>query len=536
MRRSVSLLSQVKIPEPARRPEIKLSTWEAKIFRFLRRVAAVSNTSEPVELRIAGGWVRDKLLDRPTGDIDIAVQNTTGHQFASRVHSFALAKAAEFAEGKSKPGEFPKVGSKEYVPDISPVAVIPAKPSMSRHLETAKLRLDGQDLDFVQLRTEDYALSADHRIPHSVAGGTPEEDAARRDFTVNALFYNLQTQNVEDFTGHGLDDLAQGVLRTPLDANITLLEDPLRALRAIRFACRLQFDLHPSLCDALVGKQVRESLLRKVSRERVGSEIDQILDSPGIVRGLGVIARCRLVEPVFMESFKSKTMSDESNYLQGLDRVRAGLEIVQDSEDLFTESEISDFRQHGQRVLIYSLLLSDTTQVRKMLQDALKRTKRLQQDVRLVMLLSIRLEDVVRKWYAVDNVDEERMEEELWVEIAEIVRTAGDRLWLAVVVACGVKIGNDELIRDLVNSGVCATLCGVAHAVDGKRLQAELGIPPGPEVGKALSELIRLQLWHYRRRGTSEDPLSGDDPVPSPEVCIELLKARLLSAESGFGR
>lgn len=531
-------MSRAKVPEPARRPEIECSVWETNFFRFLRRVAAMTNTAEPVELRVAGGWVRDKLLNRPTGDIDIAVQQTTGYQFASRVHSFALAKAAEFAQDKSKPDETPKLGCKEFVPEISPVADIPANPSMSRHLETAKVRVDGHDLDFVQLRTEDYALAATHRIPRSVTEGTPEEDANRRDFTVNALFYNLQTENVEDFTGRGLDDLADGVLRTPLDANITLLEDPLRALRAIRFACRLQFDLHPSLCDALSAKQVRESLHRKVSRERVGSEIDQILDSPDVIRGLEVIARYHLVEPVFMESFKSETMSHEDNYLQGLDRVRAALEIVQESEDLFAEREMRDFREHGQQVLIYSLLLSDTALIREMLKNALRRTKRLQQDVRLVMLLSIRLEDIARKWYAVLNVDEERKkEEELWVEIAELVRTAGDRLWFAVVVSCCVKIGNEELIRDLVVSGVCADMCSVTHAVDGKRLQAELDIPPGPEVGKALSELIRLQLWHYRKRtGSDEDPLFGDDPVPSPEVCVELLKAKLLSAESGLGR
>lgn len=96
------------------------------------------------------------------------------------------------------------------------------------------------ELDFVNLRTEAY--SEDSRVPQ-MSLGTPSEDAFRRDLTINALFYNIHTQLVEDFTGQGLADLRRAIIRTPLPSMVTLQDDPLRALRVLRFACRFNFSI-----------------------------------------------------------------------------------------------------------------------------------------------------------------------------------------------------------------------------------------------------------------------------------------------------
>lgn len=80
------------------------------------------------------------------------------------------------------------------------------------------------DVDFTNLRSEVYA---DSRIP-TIQLGTPEEDAHRRDLTINSLFFNINSRAVEDYTGHGLDDLRHGLIRTPLAARETFLDDPLR--------------------------------------------------------------------------------------------------------------------------------------------------------------------------------------------------------------------------------------------------------------------------------------------------------------------
>jgi tRNA nucleotidyltransferase/poly(A) polymerase len=94
----------------------------------------------------------------------------------------------------------------------------------------------GHWVDFTNLRTETY--EAGSRIP-TVRFGTAEEDAQRRDFTINSLFYNLNSRRIEDLTGHGLCDLLERQLvRTPLPPRTTFLDDPLRLLRAVRFAAR----------------------------------------------------------------------------------------------------------------------------------------------------------------------------------------------------------------------------------------------------------------------------------------------------------
>lgn len=130
-------------------------------------------------LRVVGGWVRDKLLGKESSDIDVALDCTTGKEFAERVNEYLASTGAATAS----------------------VGVIHANPEQSKHLETATMCVHGLWLDFVNLRSESYADGS--RIPDAVAFGTPREDALRRDLTVNALFYNLHSRAVEDWTGQG---------------------------------------------------------------------------------------------------------------------------------------------------------------------------------------------------------------------------------------------------------------------------------------------------------------------------------------------
>ena len=135
---------------------------------------------------------------------------------------------------------------------LQQVTVIKANPDQSKHLETATCCIGGLELDFVNLRTEHYDDASDRRIPHQVFCGTAEEDAYRRDITINSLFYNVTTSKVEDLTGCGVRDLlVDRLIRTPLDPRVTFMDDPLRVLRAVRFAAVLEgFELVPELCAA----------------------------------------------------------------------------------------------------------------------------------------------------------------------------------------------------------------------------------------------------------------------------------------------
>ena len=154
------------------------------------------------------------------------------------------------------------------------VGVVLTNPEMSKHLETATLSIGNFWIDFVNLRTEVYKEDDEDsfenkgtRVPVSIGIGTPEEDAFRRDLTINALFYNLQSKKVEDFTGSGLTDLNAKIVRTPIDPVQTFLDDPLRVLRSVRFASRLDFLLDPDLKDAVRQDDIQTSLDRKVRKK-----------------------------------------------------------------------------------------------------------------------------------------------------------------------------------------------------------------------------------------------------------------------------
>jgi tRNA nucleotidyltransferase (CCA-adding enzyme) len=220
---------------------IQPTKGEQKIFSLLLDV--VEHADSKTVVRVAGGWVRDKLLGKNSGDIDVALDNRSGAQFAKMVNTF-----------RKQAGE-----------STSKIGVIQANPEQSKHLETATMSLMGSDIDFVNLRTEKY--QDDSRIPE-MAFGTATEDAERRDFTINALFYNVNDACVEDFTGQGCADLDAGIIRTPLDPLITFLDDPLRVLRAVRFASRFDFELVPELKKTMTTNEVKIALSQKVKRER----------------------------------------------------------------------------------------------------------------------------------------------------------------------------------------------------------------------------------------------------------------------------
>merc|ERR1719362_529833 len=130
------------------------------------------------------------------------------------------------------------------------------------------------------MREEEYDANVDHRIPTSVKLATPSTDAHRRDFTVNSLFYNIMTCQVEDLTGKGLEDLRAGRLRPPIDPVVTLLDDPLRLLRGVRFSCIYGFTPDPSFIRAAQDPRVHAALRRKVSRDRVALELVKICRAP----------------------------------------------------------------------------------------------------------------------------------------------------------------------------------------------------------------------------------------------------------------
>lgn len=261
-------------------PTISLSPVESKITTLLKDYTnhynATQTPPEPLQLRITGGWVRDKLLGQQSNDLDIAVNILSGRIFAENLLEYLLANP-------------------QYEVNPSGFHTIEKNPEKSKHLETATTKLYGLFIDFVNLRNEEY--TDDSRIP-VVEFGTPAEDAMRRDATLNALFYNIQEDKVEDLTHRGLQDLKDGILRTPLEPRKTFLDDPLRVLRLIRFASRFGFSLDEATFNAMKDEDVKVALLYKISRERIGAEMAKTLESDPI-KGLSLLCDAGLIGLVF---------------------------------------------------------------------------------------------------------------------------------------------------------------------------------------------------------------------------------------------
>ncbi|KAJ3410782.1 hypothetical protein HDV05_003247 [Chytridiales sp. JEL 0842] len=273
--RSTSTASTMEQQQRNRVGTIVLTDLESRICDLLVQVAEHLHQINPakprVTIRIAGGWVRDKLLGKESEDLDFALDNMMGYEFAMGVNQFMREKGLE----------------------TSHIGKIDVNPDRSKHLETATTKVLGHHVDFVNLRTETYHEHS--RIP-VVEFGSPEEDALRRDITINALFYNLHTRKVEDYTQRGLEDLEKGYIRTPLPPVQTFIDDPLRVLRVIRFASRFHFTLDSELHRACIRgstehETIRNAFLTKISRERVGTELDKMLRGNDPYRAIQLIIK-----------------------------------------------------------------------------------------------------------------------------------------------------------------------------------------------------------------------------------------------------
>ncbi|TFY66207.1 hypothetical protein EVG20_g4884 [Dentipellis fragilis] len=283
----------IHIPE---RMEIRLTDVEDQLCTLLDECTKYLAESQGTNTscRIAGGWVRDKLLGSQSNDIDIALTDMMGYPFAV---------------------EFSRYAQKAKKISVKEVTTVKGNPGQSKHLETAKTAVLGLELDFVNLRAEEYAEGS--RIPTKVvctfdiiesrilsvifAGhqsyGTPEQDALRRDTTINSLFYNVHSREVEDYCGRGLEDLRKGLIRTPLPPRQTFLDDPLRVVRCIRFASRFGFKMVPELQDSARDYEIQTAIAQKITRERVGEEIDKMMRGTHLIDSLALSTTIFYIPP-----------------------------------------------------------------------------------------------------------------------------------------------------------------------------------------------------------------------------------------------
>lgn len=216
--------------------EISFSDKEQTIFRKISEAAQ----SLGFPCYLIGGFVRDKLLNRPTKDADFVC--------AGDALQLATVAAKSFSH-QTKVSLFKNFGT--------------------AHFKTG----DGFDLEFVGARKESYQR---HSRKPDVEPGTLEDDQKRRDFTINALAVSLNKGDygklIDPF--NGLDDLKQQLIRTPLEPSQTFSDDPLRMMRAVRFACQLAFRIYPETLHAIEANKER---IKIVSQERITDELNKII-------------------------------------------------------------------------------------------------------------------------------------------------------------------------------------------------------------------------------------------------------------------
>lgn len=311
------------------RPQITLETAEERLTSLLLEATEDGAFSDPkVIIRYAGGWVRDKILQKPSHDVDIAISSLSGHEFAMQFAAYLKAHHPDL-----------KTGS---------ITKILANPEKSKHLDTATSKFMSLDLDFVQLRTESYGSGS--RTPDVIGVGTLQEDAQRRDCTMNALYYNVHTRSIEDPTQQGLTDLSRGVITTPMAPEKTFLDDPLRVLRCIRFASQFNFTIEENTFSAMKRDDVRSALKDKVVKERVGTEVLKMMKGIEPNKALEALYSRNLYNVVFCDANPADKQAQDLDW-----------RIVQEARACLREypalsHHLAEYRADGRLWLIMALL------------------------------------------------------------------------------------------------------------------------------------------------------------------------------------
>ncbi len=236
---------------------------EHPIFSIISEVV----TAENLECYVIGGFVRDIYLQRKSKDIDVVV----------------IGSGIDLAKKVAKKAGNPKV-------------------SVFKNFGTAMLRYKDYEIEFVGARKESYNRNSRNPI---VENGTLEDDQKRRDFTINALALSLHKDNfgalLDPF--QGISDLKNKIIKTPTDPLITFSDDPLRMMRAIRFATQLEFRIAPETFDAICKNKER---IHIISKERIIDELNKIVLAKKPSIGFKLLDKAGLLELIFPEFVQLK--------------------------------------------------------------------------------------------------------------------------------------------------------------------------------------------------------------------------------------
>jgi len=421
------------------------------------------------ELAIVGGPVRDALLGRETHDLDFTTD--------------------------ARPDDILRL--------VKPLSS--AHWDIGRDFGTIGARVDGEQVEITTYRADSY--DGETRKPTVEFGDTIDGDLARRDFTVNAMALQVPSRRLVDPTG-GVEDLVSATLRTPADPHVSFGDDPLRMLRAARFASQLGFDVDPGTLAAVT--ELRETL-RIVSAERIQAELVRMLQTDDPVRGIRLLVETGLADEFLPEIPALRLEVDEHHhhkdvYEHSLTVLRQAIDLEHSRNPgaapdvpLRLAALLHDIGKPATRRLEPGGAVTFHHHDVKGARMARKRMKALKFDTVTIDSVAKLIELHLRFFgYA----------EGAWTDSAvrRYVRDAGDELErLHILTRADVTTRNkrkaarlaaayDDIERRIAELAAQEELDAMRPELDGNRIQEILGIRPGPEVGEAYRFLMDLRL------------------------------------------
>jgi poly(A) polymerase len=419
---------------------------EGELLRLLKRASADLG----VRAWVVGGYVRDKILGRPHDNPDVVVEGGD-----------ALKVAERFAElaGAEPPVTFERFG-------------------------TAQVTLPGRLVEFVTARAESYA--PDSRKP-DVRPATLEEDLRRRDFTVNTLLMDFDGK-IHDLLG-GRKDLDARILRTPADPRRTFADDPLRMLRAVRFACQLGFELAPDLLPAMRAMKIRLAP-PVISVERMADELRRMLTSERPLLAIELLDAGELLETILPEVAACKGVTQTGYHTHDVyGHTLLVVEHVPDDLPLRLAALFHDVGKPSTATPDGAFTGHEIVGA-KMARSALERLRFSQKEIEIVVQL-VRLH--LRPVYYLSE----------WTDgaVARLARDAGaqlDRLMALARADLAASAYPEPEKLDELQARIDAVLrerpSRLTPLVTGEDVMRVRGMGPGPEVGRIKQRLQELVI------------------------------------------
>ena len=261
--------------------DFALTEKEKECFSIIMNILQKNNLTSTI-CRVAGGWVRDKLLGKESDDIDIALNDMKGSKLGNLINE-------ELYPGKNK------------------VGIIQQNVEKGKNLETATIKINDVWIDLVNLRCEDK-----DKI------GTPLSDAERRDLSINSLFYNINEKKVEDFTGKGINDLEKGIIETPIKPEITFTDDTLRILRMLRFAIKFKFRIANDINDYIEKNkdEIINTFYKNISRERIEKELYKIFNMDNSSFAIAYLYSFNILDIILLINDYDSKNNQEEDFLK----------------------------------------------------------------------------------------------------------------------------------------------------------------------------------------------------------------------------